>query len=106
MNNKWYFVLLLILIFIVYCLPNTNKNISINSFNNIYSFKSSDIPYIPDKMELKYKDNKVARHLKFRFVYTCPDKIYENIKERIDKNVNIDLDEKFSIIGSTSQNMF
>ena len=88
MNNKWYFVLLLILIFVVYYLSNTNNNIDIKSFNNIYSFKSSDIPYIPDKMELIYKDNKVARHLKFRFVYTCPYIIYENIKKRIDKIVS------------------
>lgn len=35
-------------------------------------FRSYRIPYIPKNVQLKDKDNKLTRHLKFRFVYVCP----------------------------------
>jgi len=35
-------------------------------------FRSQHIPYIPKNIQLNDKDNKVTRHLKFRFIYTCP----------------------------------
>jgi hypothetical protein len=46
-------------------------------------------------MRLKDKDNKVSRHLKFRYVYTCPDKIYNNIKQIINNNINNNTHELF-----------
>lgn len=86
------FVLIVFLFYIIY--HNTNKTSSIYN-GPIYSFKSSDIPYIPKNMQLKDKDNKVARHLKFRFVYTCPDKIYDKIKDTVNNNINNNIHKLF-----------
>jgi hypothetical protein len=50
----------------------------------IYSY---DIPYIPENIRLKDKDNKITRHLKFRFVYTCPENIFNKIKNLNSDNI-------------------
>lgn len=83
------FVLIIILFYIFYYVLNTNTTNSTNIFNStMYSFKSADMPYIPTDIKLKDIDNKISRHLKFRFVYTCSDIIYDTIKKTIDTNIN------------------
>ena len=47
-----------------------------------YQLQSYDIPYIPKSIELKDKDTKLVKHLKFRFVYTCPERVYETIMSK------------------------
>lgn len=95
-RNIVYFILLIVVFYIVYYSLNKNNINNTNIFNsNMYSFKSADLPYLPTNMKLKDIDNKMARHLKFRFVYTCPDKIYEDIKKIVNKNINNNIHDLF-----------
>lgn len=43
------------------------------------TFKSHHVPYIPRNLQLKDKDNKVMRHLKFRFIYTCSADVFNQV---------------------------
>ena len=52
--------------------------------------KSYDLPYLPEKLRLKDKDNKMVRHLKIRYIYTCSENKFKAIK-RYSKNVNKNL---------------
>lgn len=71
-------IILVIVIFILICVmslyfgPNIAPNVSV-------VFRSHHVPYIPKNMQLKDKDNKIIRHLKFRFVYTCSADVFNQI---------------------------
>jgi hypothetical protein len=60
-----------------------------NSYSNKIDrlFKSHYIPYIPKNINLKDKDNKIIRHLKFRFVYTCSSNQF-NLIVKSSKRIN------------------
>lgn len=52
-------------------------------------FRSHHIPYIPKNLKLKDKDNKISRHLKFRYVYTCPADIFNQITNASNQTNNV-----------------
>lgn len=69
-------------------------SIYMNDAREVLVLRSYDIPYIPKNIQLKDKDNKVSRHLKFRFIYTCPESIFtvisdssDNAKDHNDNNI-------------------
>ena len=78
-NVSWILLIIftIILIFVVFKLYGFFGSQSDNPHRpgeptETMTFRSHRIPYIPRNMQLKDKDNKITRHLKFRFVYVCP----------------------------------
>ena len=65
-------IIILILIFVINEMLGFSILTTYNSNKVTRLFRSHRIPYIPKNVQLKDKDNKLTRHLKFRFVYVCP----------------------------------
>jgi hypothetical protein len=90
-NLSWILLIIsvIILIFVVFKLYGTiDSNAIIGGGDKTTKlFRAHRIPYIPKNMQLKDKDNKITRHLKFRFVYTCPADDF-NMISKSSKHVN------------------
>lgn len=73
-----YYLILLLLLFILICELCTFHNDTPDDNMELLAY---DIPYIPKNIQLKDKDNKVTRHLKFRFIYVCQESVFNKLKE-------------------------
>jgi hypothetical protein len=73
-TRSWVLLIIFIILLVFVVFKVYGREFSISSLTGSTTkilFRSHRIPYIPNNMQLKDKDNKISRHLKFRFVYTC-----------------------------------